>query len=110
MSDKIKRCPFCGGEAIIRGFEDWPDGQSCPDEWLAIGCETDGCFGEIDEDLFRFDTEDEAITKWNKRQTQTITEIIAELKSKAPGDRRHPQFHTGFNRAVFIVEGMRGEK
>lgn len=52
MSDKLKPCPFCGGEAIIDGCDDTP--------WSVI-CKK--CAASVD---FK-ETEQEAIDAWNNR-------------------------------------------
>jgi len=56
MSDELKPCPFCGGEASIR--IDTSHSTAC-----LIGCATMGCFGHEQWE----ETEAEAIAAWNRR-------------------------------------------
>jgi len=56
MSDELKPCPFCGGEASIR--IDTSHSTAC-----LIGCATMGCFGHEQWE----ETEAEAIAAWNHR-------------------------------------------
>jgi Lar family restriction alleviation protein len=51
--DKLKPCPFCGGEACV-----YSDGWGV---WFGVSCK---CGHHTDE----FRTEQEAIEAWNKRK------------------------------------------
>lgn len=65
--DKLKPCPFCGGEATIAQFEprlhrpisNHPYAVYCPNCDLLFGWDTD--YGG------EFDTVEEAIAAWNRR-------------------------------------------
>ena len=57
MADKLELCPFCGGEATL--VEDIYNDQL----YNYVICSNDDC----NANTGRCDTEDEAITKWNKR-------------------------------------------
>lgn len=58
MSDKLKPCPFCGGEAIVSG---------CDDTLWSVICKK--CAASIDYN----DTKQEAIIAWNRRVEPTFT-------------------------------------
>ena len=58
MSDNLKPCPFCGGEATL--VEDIYADKL----YYYVTCATNNC----DANTGRCDTEDEAITKWNNRR------------------------------------------
>ena len=60
MKDKLKPCPFCGGEATL--VEDIYNDQL----YNYVICSNDDC----NANTGRCDTEDEAITKWNKRVSE----------------------------------------
>lgn len=79
--EKLKSCPFCGGEAEIRKSHDmyYP---TCKNEDDCCGkAMTDGEFGYADPE---FDTKNEAIISWNTRVDSDIfkvnPEIIKEIK------------------------------
>lgn len=57
MADKLKPCPFCGGEATL--VKDIYNDQL----YNYVICSNDDC----NANTGRCDTEDEAITKWNNR-------------------------------------------
>lgn len=61
MSDELKPCPFCGGEASIR--IDTSHSTAC-----LIGCATMGCFGHEQWE----ETEAEAVAAWNRRAPTAI--------------------------------------
>lgn len=72
MSEKLKPCPFCGGQAIVGGA-----GKG---NW--IGCINSECFAQTRV----FWNEREAINAWNTRTTDenltdTVDAIIEELES-----------------------------
>lgn len=58
MSDKLKPCPFCGGEAIVDG---------CDDTLWSVICEK--CNASIDYN----ETKHDAIIAWNSRIRPTFT-------------------------------------
>ena len=57
--EELKRCPFCGGEAVIR------HGMISDDNIYMECVECGSCSGI-------FHTEAEAIAAWNRRVTQNI--------------------------------------
>lgn len=58
MSNKLKPCPFCGGEAIIDGCDDTL--------WIAICKKCNASIGYKE-------TKQEAIEEWNRRVQPTFT-------------------------------------
>ena len=58
MDNKLKPCPFCGGEAIIDGCDDTL--------WIVICKECNASIGYKE-------TKEEAIEAWNKRIEPTFT-------------------------------------
>lgn len=70
--EKLKSCPFCGGEArtIPYSFEDF-----------AVRCKECGCGTGI------YDTEEEAIEAWNRRVpqrtwTQKVYDSFGKVRDK----------------------------
>lgn len=62
MNNKLKPCPFCGSEAILRSSENWHCYSAC--------CTNRKCGIEQLPYLPYFD-EKEAIEAWNKRSSLT---------------------------------------
>ena len=54
MADKLKPCPFCGGNPAVQGAPFFP----------AIKCPTKGCPGSTG---FSFNEWPETVAAWNKR-------------------------------------------
>lgn len=71
-----KKCPFCGGSAVVRGFEEFgPDEQNtsyCGEEVVCTSCDAtirtwkQDAFGDAPK---RIEIREELIKKWNKRAT-----------------------------------------
>lgn len=61
--DKLKPCPFCGGEARFDGME------------MEVQCCTPGCAGQI----WMFDTGDEAIAAWNTRALPPHADMVEKV-------------------------------
>ena len=58
MNEKLKSCPFCGGEAELDHFDS--------DEWYICCANLDGeC--EIRPSTRFYETKEEAIEAWNRR-------------------------------------------
>lgn len=55
----LKPCPFCGG-AATQVF-------SVNAETYVYGCYTNGCMGNAQNNLHRYNTDKEAIEAWNRR-------------------------------------------
>ena len=69
MMVKLRKCPFCGGEAKIEiRFESFPMDGCCKD-WL-IRCTKCSCSIRLAADSYygrKFNSEEEAIAAWNRR-------------------------------------------
>ncbi len=63
MSNELKPCPFCGGEA--REYSDCAQPNEILHYW--IDCDNDGC--DIEVSTKRYYSESEALEKWNKRHS-----------------------------------------
>jgi Lar family restriction alleviation protein len=65
MTDKLKPCPFCGGEAsVVNGY--------CS-HWIT--CKTCFCGTDVFEEL------EEAINRWNTRKPMdSIVELLEKVK------------------------------
>lgn len=75
MSDKLKPCPFCGGEAEFDYF-----GEGDGDHQIL--CADLVCRGGIPLDE-GFSTEEKAIINWNTRYTDTLkAELIEKIADK----------------------------
>ncbi len=60
MSEELKTCPFCGGEAEIY---DTGDGIS-----FFIGCRTDRCYLSIKQQCIgQYSKQEQMIEAWNRR-------------------------------------------
>ena len=61
MAEKLKPCPFCGGEAIIKCHD-----KDYSDNWFVYCANLDGnC--EIHPYTWFYETKEEAIGAWNRR-------------------------------------------
>jgi len=87
MSEELKPCPFCGGEAHIH--EHYTFGGYVPKEYpnneplgYAIGCSKYDCRGKRENTGFLYDTEAQAIEAWNTRTPEQA--IAATLGDKPP--------------------------
>lgn len=69
MEEKLKPCPFCGGEAMIVfcGYDSVP--QVRCNNCLALMGGDSKSYSAVKGDLF-FKTQDEAIEAWNRRATK----------------------------------------
>jgi hypothetical protein len=72
----LKRCPFCGGEAITFQIpENTPEEMAEHPKWewrdagcWVVGCHKDhGCIGNFNHKAMVFFDEEEAIEAWNRR-------------------------------------------
>lgn len=78
MSEKLKPCPFCGGEAEIK-YSEWVDSNDPPDThhvW-SVGCakrttRSDFCLGRLCQNR-GFKDRAEAIAAWNTRAERTCS-------------------------------------
>ncbi len=80
MSDKLKPCPFCGGEADY----DWgstSDIGGALHQNGRVNCTNSNCDASIDVDSIDDNMSDkDLIAKWNNRIDDRMVEEIAELK------------------------------
>ena len=87
MSEILKPCPFCGGEAYIHEHYSFPGYErkgSYPNYepiGYAVGCMTFDCRGKRENTGFMYRTEAEAIAAWNTRATHGT--LTAEQVEKA---------------------------
>lgn len=66
MGDRLKPCPFCGGEAHCEKSLRWHIGEC----WR-VGCDTKGCIGWILLESVLYLSEQIAVDKWNTRANPT---------------------------------------
>jgi len=59
MTEKLKKCPFCGGEAKIKGFFNGGTGNA----WEIVRCTKCG----IEQPVIKYYSFNEAIAAWNTR-------------------------------------------
>lgn len=109
MTEKLKRCPFCGGKA----FEYYSGSQF---EFCEVVCKECGCRSKRK-------TEEEAIASWNTRKPMDrIVERLEEKKilcneiAKEAIETDHLQLRVasrnqaiGFAEAIAIVKGVQNE-
>ena len=73
--DKLKPCPFCGGEArtgfAINDYNRW-----------GVECTRCGATVEVADWCGDYDTEENAIKAWNRRASEASNEVIAKSKPK----------------------------
>lgn len=70
MSETLRLCPFCGGEAQIPPRED--------QEWFPEkGAWTVWC-KECGSEISCFDTKEEALAAWNRRHISSVFRHVAE--------------------------------
>ena len=62
MTDRLKPCPFCGEEAWLGNLKWFERGTAT----YAVGCTDPECIG-YETICVRFDTEEEALSAWNRR-------------------------------------------
>jgi len=63
----ILPCPFCGKEASTFEHKTYQDCSKSPLSYFGIGCKTENCYGEQDQDMAYFKSPHAAIKAWNKR-------------------------------------------
>jgi Lar family restriction alleviation protein len=78
MKEKLKRCPFCGGEAIVVDINDW-----------IIECSK--CYGKVG----LFEQKEEAIKAWNARPEIDVEKLAEALHNAGLNAFTHPQSKSG---------------
>lgn len=73
MTDELKECPFCGGEAEKAGYQSC---DCCNKAWNGtVKCTA--CRAEFNH----FDSDEEAAVRWNTRANQSlISELVLMLE------------------------------
>jgi len=71
MSEKLKPCPFCGGEATCHTQANFRAST------FAIRCKSCGCFSALYDDF------PQAIAAWNARTPNTSVKADVESVAKA---------------------------
>lgn len=132
MTDKLKNCPFCGGEAYMNSY----------DRLIQIGCETCGynrgfhgiIQSQIDTGVpiryeggkistyewYDKDAEEKAIAAWNNRKPMDrIVERLEEGRklnielwessSWMPDKTMYGNLAKGYEEAIAIVKGVQNE-
>lgn len=84
MSEKLKPCPFCGGEAVVECHD-----EDYGDDWIVSCINLDGeC--EITPHTKFYETKQEAIEAWNRRSNQDavlINEIPSDFRCESCGGK-----------------------
>lgn len=62
MTDRLKPCPFCGEDAWLGNLKWFERGTAT----YAVGCTDPECIG-YETICVRFETEEEALSAWNRR-------------------------------------------
>lgn len=93
MTDKLKNCPFCGGEAYITN----EDNYGYVDDEFLICCEKCGLqFGFANQ----YETAEEAIEAWNTRKPiDGIVEKLEEMMQRHIAEaKRQEEYGNYYNR------------
>lgn len=72
MSEELKPCPFCGGEAELREYRRWLDFPKEMVDGYEVICVNRDCIIYHADDVW-FKTEAEAVEAWNTRAERTCT-------------------------------------
>jgi hypothetical protein len=79
MNEKLKPCPFCGGDAeVISCMNDWAPGGYQPDGSRVV-CRNKACSG-IGQPAYCDDQEPRAIANWNRRAPNPAVNVGAVVK------------------------------
>lgn len=101
MSDDLKPCPFCGGEASGDGFQKlrtphketrWDDGSEITEAYF---CNCIKCGASNIVCSIRYRTKAEAIAAWNRRAAQPEMSALVEALRKISEEVSYPP---GFDR------------
>ena len=100
MTDKLKPCPFCGGEAILNKRISSYDGTA----FYGVLCVNTGCC-----DIPSLYTKDQAVDKWNTRKP--MDRIVEQLEGLPNVNSDYWNFSDLIDRddALEIVKGAQDE-
>lgn len=96
MTDKLRECPFCGGDAMLR--------NRCMNTQNYVVCENCGAVSKITE------TESDAIKAWNNRKP--MDRIVEQLERLPNVNSDYWNFADLIDRedAIEIVKGGGGDE
>lgn len=80
MTNELKPCPFCGGEAhVVEGmYSSYQEGYAVRCRHCALTLGASGRLGECYEWSCCYETEAEAIEAWNTRAERTCHEVLVD--------------------------------
>ena len=98
--DKLKPCPFCGGEArTMEQHRLWVSCQECMCDLGFEGMDENGCYGHYDTEAeaiadwnTRADDQSQAAAYWRRMYEETVSEEIVrcrDCRCKQDVDGRH---------------------
>ena len=74
MAEKLRPCPFCGGEAHVLSEKTHNGGRK-----FRVGCYDPCCSGAAFEGAVYFDRS-EAVAAWNRRAERTCRKVPGRMK------------------------------
>ena len=80
MTDRLKPCPFCGGEAMALQNDEG---------YYYAGCKNAGCRGYVFYTFMHHPSEERAITAWNKRKPIEIERVVEQLEREVEWANTH---------------------
>lgn len=83
MSEKLKPCPFCGGDKVsLVETEDFENANKGLSSWH-VSCKYNNCHGSIFSlYVWQFRSRTQAVKAWNTRATPTFTKKDVEKLAK----------------------------
>lgn len=90
MTDKLKQCPFCGGEADT----EWHHG------YFGVRCKS--CYAEVTADGMN-----DAIELWNTRKS--MDRIVEQLEEAKRDSNTDVYAYGAYKKAIAIVKGVQNE-
>lgn len=89
MMDKLKPCPFCGGEAILIKASE--QDSRLPLIMYDVACNNSDCL--VNPNTENRELKEEAIKAWNTRHTTKIDELIEWVKGEIDFATKNKKFH-----------------